>query len=201
MPIYAQNPRTSTISTIIINGKYNECKPTLPPAAAALLFFLSHWTVFFCLAQPTPLLSPSVVGSACKDFGMPVISSNDAYVLLATGLRPLPSRDLLFERFNFESFSYPLCMRVSSREHLVFECPSRIAWSWLPWTTQFNLFPPRSNRILPTYHLLIWTGRIAKASTGFLVIRKLPAVVVLLCVLLLFSLCCMFLYIALVKWF
>ncbi len=58
MPIYAQNPRTSTISTIIINGKYNECKPTLPPAAAVLPSFLSHWTVFFCLAQPTlPALS------------------------------------------------------------------------------------------------------------------------------------------------
>ena len=155
MPIYAQNPRTSTISTIIINGKYNECKPTLPPAAAALPFFLSHWTVFFCLAQPTPLLSPSVVGSACKDFGMPVISSNDAYVLLATGLRPLPSRDLLFERFKFGFIHCPSCVGVGSPEHLVFECPSRIAWSWLPWTARFNFFPFRSDGILPAYHLLI----------------------------------------------
>jgi hypothetical protein len=156
MPIYAQNPRTSTISTIIINGKYNECKPTLPPIAATLPSFLSHWKFVFCLAQPPPpLLSPSMVGSACRDFGMPTISSNDAHVLLATSLGPLPSRDLLFERFKFGSLHYPPCVGVGSPEHLNFECPSRIAWSWLPWTARFNFFPFRSDGILPTYHMLI----------------------------------------------
>uniref|UniRef100_A0A2N9ESD5 Uncharacterized protein n=1 Tax=Fagus sylvatica TaxID=28930 RepID=A0A2N9ESD5_FAGSY len=67
----------------------------------------------------------------------------------------LPSRDLLFESFNFGSLSYLPCVKVGYPEHLVFECPFRIAWFWQPWITRFNLFNPRSDEILFAYHLLI----------------------------------------------
>ena len=72
-------------------------------------------------------------------------------------------------------------MGVGYPKHLVFECPSRILWFWLLWTIRFNLFLPRSNGILFTYHLLIWTSRIAEASTGFFfVVCKSTTLVVLL---------------------
>uniref|UniRef100_A0A2N9G052 Uncharacterized protein n=1 Tax=Fagus sylvatica TaxID=28930 RepID=A0A2N9G052_FAGSY len=104
-------------------------------------------------AVPSPLLhryGPFVFLPHCNDLacnlGIPAIPSVEVSVLLATGLG------------------------AWSLKHLTLECPSKIAWSWLPWTSRFVILPNCSDGILPAYHLLTWAERIAETLAGFFVL-------------------------------